>query len=343
MSGTLKQRVIDQIEHKETDFIPYTLYYEGEVKEKIDDHYGTDSWENKIDNAIKHVPGPEGTDVVDEEKRLRKDWYGSTWTIDKRPCVMVEPALKEPTLEGYEFPDVESVWNKEWESHALNYIQENQDYFLIAGGPLIYERIWYMRGFENMLTDVALNTKFYEELFDALTEHYILQLDKVLALPVDGIMFADDWGMQTGVTIGAKRWRKLIKPRMEKLYRRAHEAGKYTLTHCCGSIAEIMPDVIEIGLDVYESVQPEAKNNDPYQLKKQYGDKITFWGGLGSQSIIPFGKPEELKTEVKKLCREMGKGGGYILSSAKPFQPETPVDNAIAIIEAFLKQAGVTI
>jgi len=130
---------------------------------------------------------------------------------------------------------------------------------------------------------------------------------------------------------------------MEKLYRRVHEAGKYTLTHCCGSIAEIIPDLIEIGLDVYESVQPEAKNNSPYELKKKYGDKITFWGALGSQSTVPFGTPQDIRKEVRRLCSELGKGGGYILSPAKPLQPETPVENAVAVIESFLEQAGVTL
>ena len=142
--------------------------------------------------------------------------------------------------------------------------------------------------------------------------------------------------------IGAERWRKIFKPRLARLYARTHEAGKYVLTHCCGSIVEILPDVIEIGLDVYESVQPEAKDNSPYELKRRYGDKLTFWGGLGSQSTIPFGRPDEIRAEVARLCREMGRGGGYILSPAKALQPETPTENAAAVVEAFLQQAGVS-
>jgi uroporphyrinogen decarboxylase len=100
--------------------------------------------------------------------------------------------------------------------------------------------------------------------------------------------------------------------------------------------------VIEIGLDVYQSVQPEAANNSPYQLKKKYGQRITFWGGLGSQSTIPFGKPTEIRAEVDRLCREMGRGGGYILAPAKSLQPGTPTENAAAVVEAFLQQAGIT-
>jgi uroporphyrinogen decarboxylase len=112
------------------------------------------------------------------------------------------------------------------------------------------------------------------------------------------------------------------------------------MTHCCGSIAAIMPDIIEMGVDVLESVQPEAAGMCPYELKRQWGDRITFWGCLGSQSTIPYGTPEQIKAEIRRLCAEMGKGGGFILAPAKPLQPETPTENAVAVLEAFTSQDG---
>ncbi|NLF03035.1 MAG: uroporphyrinogen decarboxylase, partial [Anaerolineales bacterium] len=118
---------------------------------------------------------------------------------------------------------------------------------------------------------------------------------------------------------------------------------KFVLSHHCGSMAEVMDDVIEIGLDVYESVQPEAKDNNPYELKQRYGDRITFWGGLGSQSTLPFGTPAAIRAEVERLCTEVGRGGGFILAPSKAIQPGTPLENAAAMIEAFLVQAGVEI
>jgi uroporphyrinogen-III decarboxylase len=96
--------------------------------------------------------------------------------------------------------------------------------------------------------------------------------------------------------------------------------------------------LIEIGVDVLESCQPEAAGMNPYQLKQQWGDKITFWGCLGSQSILPRGTPAQVRAEVGRLCRQMAKGGGYILAPAKALQPETPVENAVAVIEAFTQQ-----
>ncbi len=190
--------------------------------------------------------------------------------------------------------------------------------------------------------DVA-NKDFYKELVRKIFEQQMTILEKLLILPFDGIMLSEDWGYQGGIIIGAERWREYFKPYAAKLYDRIHKAGKYTFSHICGSVEEILLDLIEIGLDVYQSVQPEAKNNNPYQLKELYGKNITFWGGLGSQSTIPFGSLSGIKSEFRRLCREMGKGGGYILAPAKAIQPETPTENVVALIEAFAEQAGISI
>jgi uroporphyrinogen decarboxylase len=107
------------------------------------------------------------------------------------------------------------------------------------------------------------------------------------------------------------------------------------MSHSCGSVAEIVPDLIEIGLDVLESVQPEPVGMNPYELKRRYGNRITFWGGLGSQSTIPYAAPGQVRAEIDRLRREMSVGGGYILAPAKPLQPETPIANAVAVLEAF--------
>ena len=185
--------------------------------------------------------------------------------------------------------------------------------------------------------DSSLEPGFFSDLIAAISEHHMYPLvDRLLQLPVDGIYFGDDWGDQRGVIIGPERWREVFKPVYADLYGKVKKAGKFVLTHCCGSIIDIIPDVIEIGLDVLESVQPEARGMNPYQLKDRFGAQLTFWGGLGSQSIIPHGSPEELRAEIRKLGRHMVKDGGYILAGAKALQPETPTENAAAILEEFI-------
>jgi uroporphyrinogen decarboxylase len=115
-------------------------------------------------------------------------------------------------------------------------------------------------------------------MLDQLTEIYLAFVDYTCDLPIDGILFGDDWGDQRGIIIGADRWRKPIKPRWARIYDAVHRRGKIVTSHSCGSVEEIIPDLAEIGLDFLESVQPEAANMDPFELKRKHGDKITFWG-----------------------------------------------------------------
>ena len=133
--------------------------------------------------------------------------------------------------------------------------------------------------------------------------------------PVDCIRFTDDHAAQRGMLMGAERWRRLFKPRWRRIYERVHHYGIYTIMHMCGDNTDVIPDLIEIGLDCMESCQPECA--DIYALKKTYGKNIRFWGGLGAQSILPFGTADEVRAETRRLNREMGRGGGYIFAPAK--------------------------
>ena len=272
-----REVVLEQIHHRETRPVPYTLGFEDEVAERLDEHYGGRSWRERL------VPYIAGAGAVDTDPREElpdgraRDAYGGIWRTDLRPWHLETPPLAKPSFEGYDFPTPERFLRPEGVEYTAD-------------------------------------------------------------LPVDAIMFGDDWGDQRGVILGPERWREFIKPRWARIYQAVHECGKLTISHCCGSVEAIMPDIIEIGLDVLESVQPEATDMDPYELKKKWGDKITFWGCLGTQSTTHFGTPEEIRAEVGRLCREMGAGGGYILSPAKPLQPGTPVENAAAALDAFTNQ-----
>ncbi len=342
MSLTPRERVTAQIHHQETDRVPYVLGFEEDVAEGLDAYYGGPAWRDLIDNDINRRMGlADVLDVHSAGERTFTDPYGAVWRVDRRPYHLEEPALKSPSLKGYQFPDVDALFELEWKEETLRSFEQHPDHFNVVGfGMGLFERPWSLRGFDESLMDAAANEGFYLEMIDRLAEHHMAIVERLLEFPIDGIMFCDDWGYQQGVLLGPGRWRRLLKPYYARMYARVHEAGKYTLSHCCGGVREIIPDLIEIGLDVLQSVQPEPPGMDPYQLKRDFGDQITFWGGLGSQSTIPFGTPDEIRSEIARLCREMGRGGGYILTPAKPLQPGTPIENAAAVVEAFLEQAG---
>jgi len=201
----------------------------------------------------------------------------------------------------------------------------------------IFEQTWRICGFEETMCNIAAEQEFYAELVDKITDLYVRMVEYCADVEADAFLFGDDWGEQNGVMIGPSNWRKFIKPAWKRVYAKVHEQRKYVISHCCGSAYDIIPDAIEIGLDMLESVQPEAYGMNPLKLKKEFGSQLGFWGTLGSQSVIPFWKPEEIKEHIRELKKEMNVDGGYILAPAKPFQPETPAKNAIAVIEAMVE------
>ena len=341
---TPREITLAQIHHRETPQIPYTLGFEEDVGVRLDAFYGGQQWRKRLQPFIQE------TGVVDTMKKepaerpgYHRDPYGTLWRMDQRPFHLESPALTAPVLDNYPWPAPEVFYAApERIAEARRFCgKAREQSFLTAWlGWGLFETSWGIRGFENVLMDVVAEPDFYAALLDRITDQFLAFVDFTCAnLPeVDAIMFGDDWGDQRGVIVGPERWRRLFKPRYARIYEAVHARGKIVISHCCGSIVDIMPDLIEIGLDVHESVQPEARGMIPHELKKRWGDKITFWGCLGSQSTIPFATPAQIRNQVQRLCAEMGRGGGFILAPAKALQPETPTENAVAIVEAFTNQ-----
>lgn len=345
--ATPREIVYDAIQHRQPAETPYTLGFDNEtallldpantVEARLDRHYGGPGWRGRLKTFMT------GVAAVDTDKKEPihgsdrfLDAYGGIWRTDRLPWRLESPPLKAPSFDGYTFPAADVFYRPDWKLAARETIAQNSDTFIVANlGWGLFERSWNLRGFETILTDAIEHPDFFDEALEKVMNLYLAFVDYTCELPIDGILFGDDWGDQRGVIIGPQRWRRFLKPHWARVYERVHQYGKVVMHHSCGSVAAIMPDIIEIGVDVLESVQPEAAGMNPYELKKKYGDKITFWGCLGSQSIIPFGTPDELRAEIRRLRLEMGSGGGYILSPAKPLSPEVSTENAVAIVETF--------
>jgi uroporphyrinogen decarboxylase len=339
-----REIVLEQIHHHETKPIPYVFGYEGDVGERLDAHYGNKEWRSRLETYIVCTGAVDTMKKVSTDKEgISRDLYGSLWRMDRLPFHLETPGLRGPSFEGCRWPKPEEFFaDQDGIKSACRFCGENKErHFITANlGWGLFENSWGIRGFENVLMDAAAEPDFFDELIERIAKQYLAFVEFTCrTLPdVDAIMFGDDWGDQRGVIVGPERWRKHFKERYARLYEAAHSYGKIVISHCCGSVVDILPDAIEIGLDVLESCQPEARGMNPYELKKKFGKDLAFWGCLGSQSTIPFGTPAEIRKEVRRLRREMGKGGGFILSPAKPLQPETPTENAVAVVEAFTSE-----
>ena len=333
---TLREIVLEQIRHRETAQVPYTLPFEEDVGARLDEHFRGQAWRTRLIPYIAQcgsVARPPSEKIDDAHYR---DVFGTVWRTDILPSAVVEPGLKAPTFEGYAFPSADTFFDPDAKADLTRQVGKLSDSLTtVSPGVCLWES-WYVRGFEQTLMDCVAEEDFYAELLDRITELCLALVEKCADIPADAIMMGDDWGSQRGILIGPERWRKFYKPRYARIFEAVHDQGKLAIMHCCGSAADIMGDIVDIGLDVLESVQPEAAGMNPYALKKAWGDKITFWGGLGTQHTIPFATPEEIREEIRRLRSEMSKGGGYILAPAKPLRSETPTENAVAVVEEFL-------
>ncbi len=333
---TPREIVLRQIAHQETKEVPYTLSFEDEVGTRLDRHFGGNAWR---DRKVPYVVscGSIGRPPKQElDATHHRDAFGTVWRTDELPGVVVEAGLKAPSFQGYAFPTADQYLVPEAKASVEKRIGESSDSFTIVWTDFCLWQSWYVRGFETTLMDVVLEEDFYTELLDRLTEITLEIIAACGDVEADAIMMGDDWGDQRGVMIGPERWRRLFKPRYKCIFDAVHDQGKIAIMHCCGSTADIQADIIETGLDVLESVQPEAGGMNPYGLKSAWGDRITYWGCLGSQSTIPFATPTEVRQEIRRLRCEMSRGGGYILAPAKPLRTETPTANAVAVVEEFL-------
>ena len=162
-------------------------------------------------------------------------------------------------------------------------------------------------------------------------------IDIALEYDINCIHFGDDWGQQKGLIMGAPHWRKFIKPKMKRMYERVKRAGKFVSQHSCGDIHEIFADLIDIGLDVYQTFQPEIY--DIEYVKKTFGDRLTFWGGISTQALLPFETPEVVKSETVRIINVMKKNGGFIVGPTHAMPYDIPVENVVAMVDVFQNQA----
>jgi uroporphyrinogen decarboxylase len=223
-------------------------------------------------------------------------------------------------------------------ARLAEYRQDN-DFALVLpifGGVTGFSQ--YLRGFEDWYLDLGGDEKLACAIFDAATEQFIALAGAILSEVgdlIDIVAFGDDLGLQNGPMISPEQYRRLIKPRHRKTVDALkRNSNAFVLMHCCGSIAWVLDDLIELGVDAINPVQVSAKDMDTCFLKERFGARITFWGGIDTQRVLPSGTVEEVKSEVKRRITDLARGGGYILAPVHNIQPGVSAENVNAMYTA---------
>ncbi len=201
--------------------------------------------------------------------------------------------------------------------------------------PLICS-LFELFGFEDTLLKLYSEPKLIEAAIshlDAFMVEFSRRLVKATGGVADIFWFGDDFATARGMMLSPEHWRKFLKPTYKKLFGVAKDAGIKVWFHCCGTFRPVIPDLIDIGMDVWETVQVHLPGNEPEVLKREYGEDITFFGAVNTQRTLPYGTEEEVRTEVRERIRVLGKGGGYICGGDHTILPDVPMGNVFAMLD----------
>ncbi len=213
------------------------------------------------------------------------------------------------------------------------------EYAVVLGLPPACVHIsQYLRGFEDWYLDAAADRRLFGATLDAVLDVTIPIVSQALDLvgdAVDVVAASDDLGTQGGLQVSPAVFREVIKPRLARFFAavRARTAAPVYF-HTCGSVYDIIPDLIEIGVDALNPVQVAAAKMEPARLKREFGDRLSFWGAVDTQRVMPFGTPDEVTAEVARRIRELGPGGGYVVSAVHNLQAEVPPANVVRMLRA---------
>lgn len=337
MTMTRRQRVIDAVQHKTTDFVPYNIDFTYQEYDKVAEYLGDRDFGKNIGNHISSVYYDGYLSEVKEGSGYWKDDFGVLWNrngADKDIGVIEGYVIKEPDVNSYTFPELDEDRLRKGYEELMEC--KNDTFKFGSIGFSLFERAWTLRGMENLLMDMILEPQFVDELLDRIVDYNLKVIDIALQYDIDGFHFGDDWGQQKGLIMGPGYWRRFIKPRLAKMYGRVKEKGLIVSQHSCGDIHEVFPDLIHAGLDVYQTFQPEIY--DIKKVKKEYGDHLTFWGAISTQRLLPFATPDEVKRVTRETIQILGENGGYIAAPTHAVPGDVPPENIIALVNVLQNQ-----
>ncbi len=332
MTLTHKARMRRALSHEPVDRIPTQINYTAEMAEILCGHFGVSSQElpTRLDNHMIRVDLSHQS-YLSPDGRAKYDWWGVGW---------------DTQIEGYWPADAPLAASKDLDSiawpdpHAPDLLldaarvteADNGEHFITPNfGFCLYERAWSLRGFETINMDMIIDPGFVEALLDRIVEIQLVLIRRFIQLGVDGGYFGDDYGAQKNMLFSPKIWRKMIKPRLARLFAPFREADLPVIMHSDGDIAEIIPDLVEIGLTCFNPVQPEV--TDHTWLRQTFGQSLAYYGGVSTQSVMPFGSPAEVRTAVRECARALAPDRtGLMIAPSHRMMVDIPMEN----VEAFM-------
>jgi len=365
-----RERVLKALRHREPDRVPIDLgstictSVHIATYQKLKAHFGVDAEDTIINRMMQtaaiHEPilqaldidfraalpgGPDSRPIVPVGEDGYQDEYGvvrrkpaSSFYYDLIKCPLAGPITVRDIM-NFPWPDpADPGYTRGLRERIIHY-RENTDYAIVLRLPVAFvHTTQFVRGFEDWFTDLAVDKKLAAALFDAAVEHNAAVATEILKAGgdlVDVVAFSDDLGFQNGPVVSPELYRELFKPRHKKYFDTIkNHTSAFIHLHSCGAIYKLIPDLIELGVDILNPVQVAARDMDSGKLAAEFGDRLSFWGGIDTQTVLPKGNPDDVRAEVRRRIGDLAPGGGYVTCAVHNIQPDVPVENILAMYEA---------
>lgn len=345
-----RQRVAAALRHECTDRVPLSMWGTPETVEKLRRHFGVKS-EGEVRDALgvdvewvcADYAGPPRADLGEGTtasywgfvtRRTRYDG-GSYDEFCHHPLAGAESVQQ---VDDYACPSPDD-FDYAALPGKIAACETQGEKWIGVGESSVFERAWALVGFQEFLEGMLIRPEVTGRIMERINDFYIEQTLRTLRAcggRADMVYIADDVGTQSGMLLPPKVWREAIKPLQRKLNDavRGEFPDVVFHYHSCGSIVPIIDDLVEIGVDILNPLQPKAAGMQAEAIAERWGERLCFCGGLDIQEILPRGSAEEVRHECTRLIRTLGRGGGYILGPAHAIQVDVPVENVVAIVEA---------
>ena len=357
MALSHRERVMTALNHEQPDRCPMQISFTPEFALRLRKNIGQE-------NVNPHNPHG-GGNTYELERYLDEDmlltsvgWANSYYMVDcnagegytdewgiewmateyktkfgkgKYTEIVGHPLAEDSAIDNYQPPNPN---RSELYLDSERVIRDYKEQYWIVGVTVttIWETAWALRGLEQLLMDLVLNPELANRILDIPYQYHLTAAKKLVEMGVDMIWTGDDMGTQQNMLIAPKQWRQFLKSRMANFISTLKEINPSVKIayHSDGNIYLIIPDLIDIGLDVLNPIQPACI--DPVKVKKDFGDKLCFWGTIDEQHTLPFGTPADVEKEVKERLKTIGKNGGLIISPTHHVQLDTPLENFWAMV-----------
>jgi uroporphyrinogen decarboxylase len=364
---TGRERILKEINHEETDRVPLDLggTHDSSIVvegyERLKAHFGVTAetrilqrmtrvaWVDEpvlaalgIDTRAVSLGAPTRGQAAELGPRAYRDMWGiervqpeGSYYYDQRRAPLAGK-IAVADIARYPWPDPEDPGFLDGIGERIDWIRANTQAAAILTLPPPFVHVTqFLRGFEDWYMDFIRGAGVLGALFDAVLEVSLRIAERELAAfgaEVDIVRCGDDLGGQNGLQVSLEHYRRFIRPRLARYFRRVRELTPAKLMfHSCGSIVDILDDLAELGVEIINPVQVSARGMEPRALKARFGKKLTFWGGTDSQKTVPFGTPEEVRRMTAELIDAMAEGGGFVFASCHNIQPDVPLENVLAM------------